>query len=649
MATGRLEFTEAELYDAFPINATIRQPRPIQRDAITALAGGARLLELPTGTGKTALQYMMAQASLKKLEDSETVFWIFPTKALVEQVKEAYPEIKTIFGKPEHACVWMVEDFNPEPEEPVTRLQLPVIYDDKSVERVSEIPQFLCAQCPHYVNQETGETRVPGLVGCTYYQQTYEAKRGGGIIAATMSFYIFAKLFARRKADDSVHQTAYGRVAALIIDEPHRLADVIRYTLSYNITDWHVQKAIDLLKRIEAPEHIHLQKFLRALNDIAAASGKTPRKEHLLTSDEIVKLVDILEEIDPKMLDPRRINDAVRAGLLNRKDDFHEIKTIEVLARDIRRYIHTLEYALPGEERQGKDIVKRGGPFNYSCSYLTEHLEKGKKVQNKLVLHCHYVAPLVKRRLKVPTTVSLSATIGKPDLFAYDSGISDVFYSAPSTFPIENRRVYLPADAEDLSARSDPSGRKKSRTLRQIAKGCRKLAEKGIRSLVLVVSNDERNKFMRMAADESVNALTYSEDLLAKDAAQQFIKEGKADVLVGCVSHYGVGLDLPDGTASAIWFLRPGYADPESAAAQFEVERFGKGGYWSRQYFKVMREALQAMGRNIRGPKDRGVCFLMSQAFENFVFHGMPDWLKPAYRRGMMLNECVKDAKELLV
>src|SRR3989344_4967469 len=648
MATGKLDFTEQELYDAFPTNADIRQPRPIKHDSIVQIARGKRLLELPTGTGKTALEYMFAKASLNKFEDGETVFWIFPTKALVQQAKGMHPSIKTIFSKNEHACLWWTEDFNEEPEQPVTRTSLPLLYENKQVPRVSEIPQVLCANCPHFVSQETGLTNTPGAVGCTYYQQTYEAKRGNGIIAATMSFYIFAKLFARRKADDSVHQTAYGRVSALVIDEVHRFADVIRYTLSYDITDWHLKKAIELLKRMDAPEYRQLQKFLRSLDNIAKAHEKQPRKEHLLTSEEIIKLVEILEEIDPKMLDPGRIREAMRAGLLNPKKDWQEIKTIQTLARDIKRYIHTLEYALPGEDREGSGISKRGGPFNYSCSYFKEELGENERVQSKLVLHCHYVAPLVKKHLRVPTTVSFSATIGKPDLFAYDSGISDEFFSAPSTFPIENRRIYLPADAEDLSRNSDPTGRKKTKTLRQIAKGCRQLSAKGIRSLVLVISNAERAKFMQLAQEEGVDALTYSPDVIAKDAAKKFAKEGIGDVLVGCVAHYGVGLDLPDSTASVIWFLRPGYADPESATAQFEIERFKEGGYWKRQYYKVMLEAKQAMGRNIRGHRDRGVCFLMSKAFENFVYHGLPEWLKPAYKRGKMLDECLEDAKRLL-
>src|SRR5438046_1255194 len=123
-------FTEQELYEAFPTNAEIRQPRAIQKMAIEAIARGARLLELPTGTGKTALQYMCAKRCLQKLGPGETVFWIFPTKAIVQQAQDQHPSIRTIFGKNEHVCIWEAEGFEDEPRQPVTRVQLPMLYEN---------------------------------------------------------------------------------------------------------------------------------------------------------------------------------------------------------------------------------------------------------------------------------------------------------------------------------------------------------------------------------------------------------------------------------------------------------------------------------------------------------------------------------------
>lgn len=634
MPTGKLSFTKKELENVFPKTAKIRQPRPIQRDAIVELADGKCLLELPTGTGKTALEYMVLAAALPKTEDSESLFWIFPTKALVEQVKKEHPDVNVIFGQNEHVCPWAAEDFEPEPAQWVTSAELPILHKNPAAPRVSDIPHAMHGKCPHYVNQETGETNTAGVVPCPYYQQTYEAKRYRGIIAATMSFYIFAKLFHK----------AYGKVAVLAIDEVHRLPDVIRYTLSYDITDWHLTRAIELLKRIGAPELKPVRKFLRALKAVARSHKKEPLQEHLLTDDEIRRLIGILEEIDPDVLDPERIDAAVEAGLLVPKEDWRAIKTIEVLARDITRYIHSFEYALAEEDEAG-NVTRR--PLNYSCSYYREELGDNERVLHKLVIHCHYVAPLIRKKLLAPTTVSFSATIGRPDSFAYESGIRAPLFSAPSTFPIANRRIYLPSDVYGLSRRLDPTGRKKTKTLRLITQGCKRLAAGGIRSLVIVTSNAEREKFMSLAEAEGVTAVTYGEERGAKDAALAF-KTGEGDALCGCATHYGLGVDFPKGTAGALWLLRPGYADPRSAATKFEIERFGESQYWQRLSYRVMLEALQAMGRNIRGPRDKGVCFLMSQKFKDFVYYGLPEWLKPAYRRGLTLDECLDDAEELL-
>lgn len=643
MATERLSFTLQELQDAFPTNAKIRSPRPIQGGAMEALVEGNYLQELPTGTGKTALEYMILDAALRKIEEGETAFWIFPTKALVEQAKKEHPEVIVVFGQNEHVCLWAAESFEEKPATWVTSDLLPVLYQDSKAPRVSDIPGTLCQSCPHNVDQRNGMTNQPSVLPCQYFQQTYLAKQGGGIIAATMSFYIFAKLFSKRNPE-TVHDTAYGRVAVLVIDEVHRLPDVIRYTLSYDVTDWYLKRAAILLKRIKAPEAKQVGRFLRLLQRIATDHTRETGKEHLLTDDEIRRVINILGEINPKILDPERVRQAVKAGLLDRKRDWREIKTIERLAKDIPRYIHSLDFALAKEEGE---VGGPRRPLNYSCSYCREELGENERVQHKLVIHCHYVAPLIRRRLKVPTTVSFSATVGRPDLFRNESGIADPFYSAPSTFPIENRRIYLPSDVEDLSRRADPSSRKKARTLRSIAKGCRQLAKEGIRNLVIVSSNDEREKFMRVAQEEGLDALTYSQELPAKDAALVF-KDGNQDVLCGCQSHYGTGVDFPKGTAGAIWILRPGYPDPRSAATQFEIQSFGERRYWQRVGYHVMLEALQGMGRNIRGPRDKGVCFLMSSQFQDFVYSGLPEWLKPAYRRDMTLEECLDDAMELL-
>lgn len=634
MAEGRIRLTVRELEKAFPTNAKIRSARPIQRDVMQAIADGASIIEAPTGTGKTALEFAVAQVLKAKAAKGESVFVVFPTKALVEQACREHPDMIGVLGQNDHICPWALSQFTDDEAQLTTDVDLPILYE-ADTPRVCDIPHDMHRECPHYVDQETGKTGVLGALPCPYYQQTFEAKRSGRVIACTMSFYIFVALFNRER---------YGGIAGLVIDEAHCLADVIRYTLSYEVTDANIGRAVELLRRIDAPEREPLERFLAAICDIARGMGKAPGTEHLLTEVEVRRIIGILEEIDPKAIDPRLIKQAIKGGKLSRKDDWQAIKALEILARNLRRYLHTFEFALPVEDEEGK--VTRPA-LNYSCSFCKTELGERDQVQHKLVIHCHHVAALVRKRLAPANTYSFSATIGRGDMFSHETGLDGTVFSAPSSFPHSNRRIFMPCDVEDLSYESDPKGKKKNRALREIVRGCKRLKRAGIRSLVIVVSNAERQKFMEFAAQEGLEAITYGNDVQAKDAVDVF-KAGNGDVLCGCIAHYGKGIDLPKGQAGAIWLLRPGFPNPESAVTKFELARYRAGTYWARLTYRIMLEAQQMIGRNIRGPRDKGVCILMSSGFQRFVRAGLPEWLEPSYRRGDTLEECLDQTEELL-
>lgn len=634
MTEARTRLTMRALEGAFPTNAKIRGPRPIQQDVMQAIADGAVIIEAPTGTGKTALEFAVATLLKEKAAKGESVFVIFPTKALVEQACREHPDMIGVLGQNDHICPWALSQFTDDEAALATDMNLPILYD-ADTPRVNDIPHDMHRECPHYVDQDTGQTGTPGAMPCPYYQQTFAAKRSGRVIACTMSFYIYAALFNKER---------YGGIAGLVIDEAHRLADVIRYTLSYEVTDANIGRAIELLRRIEAPEREPLERFLAAICDIARGMGKVPGTEHLLTEAETRNIIAILEEIDPKAIDPKRIKQAIKDGKLSRKDDWQAIKALEILARNLRRYLHTFEFALPVTDDEG-EVIRPA--LNYSCSFCKVEMGERDQVQHKLVIHCHHVAALVRKRLAPANTYSFSATIGRGDMFSFETGLDGTVFSAPSTFPASNRRIFMPLDAGDLSHAADSQGKKKNRALRAMAKGCARLKGAGIRSLVIVVSNEERRKFARFAEELGLEVVTYGGDVQAKDAVDVF-KGGNGDVLCGCIAHYGMGIDLPKGQAGAIWFLRPGFPNPESAATKFELERYSQGTYWARIAYRIMLEAEQAIGRNIRGPRDKGVCFLMSSGFQKFVHAALPEWLEPSYRRGKTLSECLEDAEELL-
>jgi Rad3-related DNA helicase len=165
--------------------------------------------------------------------------------------------------------------------------------------------------------------------------------------------------------------------------------------------------------------------------------------------------------------------------------------------------------------------------------------------------------------------------------------------------------------------------------------------------LVVTISNVERQKFLTMAIEEGLDAISYGNGITPKQAALVFRDENKGDVLVGTAANYAEGLDLPKQTAPVIFFLKPGYPNPQDPGTIFEVKRWG-GQRWALWNWRVMQQALQVRGRNVRSRSDIGVCFFISQQFRRVLFAALPEWLKKAYRRDFTFEQCLADAEKLL-
>jgi len=585
------------LQACFPKNGEYRHgPRTIQENIMEFVSkNGSSIIEAPTGTGKTAVEYAVLRACQK--QGYKHCFLITPNKTILTQiVNEGFEGVKIALGRNEHLCLY---------------------YDEPR--KADEIPCSMLKSCPHRVDQTTGETHTKGATPCSYLQQKFEAMQGG-VVVCTMAFYLFTHLFGR----DSEEQNA------LVVDEAHRIADVVRSCLSYEITDHHIGKSVELLERIEAKEAKILKKFLSSLKRIA--KNKAKKEGVLLDPQEIKRLIDILEEIDVGTL-VEKIEKAVRSHLIDPKEDCETLKHLEVLTRDLRRYIRSFEYSLATDQRK---------PLNYTCAYYTQEQEG--KSKHKLVIKCYYVAPLI-RKILPEFNVSFSATIGKPDNFGFETGIRGPFLSLDSGFPVDHTRVYLPTDTPNL-AMNVRRPRDLTQVLRRVAKASKRLSEKGHRSLVVTISNVEREKFLMLCAEENVDAISYGNGVTAKEAAQQF-KDGKGDVLVGTAANYSEGVDLPKQIAPVIFFLRPGYPNPKDPGTIFEERRWG-GQRWVLWNYRIMNQALQVRGRNIRRQSDLGVTIFISQQFRRVLFASLPEWLEKAYRNSLTFDEALADAEKLL-
>lgn len=587
-----------KLLEHFPYGKYSR-PRAVQVQGLAHIedSNGSAVIEGPTGVGKTALGVTFLNEGHAKGE-SELVY-VVPTKTLVQQVLELHLDFKAAYGRHEYDCLYYQSQY-----------------------KADEIPCLLLKDCPHRVDQDTGETHEPGAERCPYYQAKFEAKKGK--VVQTMSFYLFNRLFS--KEDPAPDR--------LVIDEAHRTAEIFRSSLSHEITDYHLQQSIDLLKSIGAEKEFEqLRRFKRRM--IAMIKRRPARKPELLKEAELVELMNLLEPIDGKALF-KQVSQAVRDGLIDRFEKREALKAVQTLAYDLKRYLINLGYSIETDKRHA---------LRYTYAFYVEELPENKRVQYKLVIKPYYVAGLI-RRLLAPKTVAMSATIGKPSIFGFETGIDLPFISLPSTFPKKNTRLFLPTDIADLSYNHRPK-QEPNRTLRRMLRAVKLFAGHGYRSLVVVVSNAELSKIISFAEEEGVRAISYGNGVLAKEAVEHF-KAGNGDALFGTEAHYSEGIDLPKQTAPIIFVLRPGYPSPDDPQARFEERRFSTAKVMSIRQWRVIMKALQVRGRNIRGVGDLGVCFFMSRQHRKLFPGGLPEYLQQSFVGNKSFDSCVMETLAML-
>lgn len=592
-----------------------REPRAIQQAAFETVAASAHgaLLELPTGEGKTAIGI----AVLRAVEGPGGRYYVTPTKVQAEQIARDYPGVDLVYGRGEYPCDY---------------------YTDRGVEGVTaqESPCYML-QCPHRVNQETGETVEPGATPCQYFLAKFlarqRARRGEGITVCTTAFFLKNRLLVPEWRDE--------QPALTVVDEVHGLAKVARSSFEYTITDYYVRRAIAALRPIDRTQANILLRFIRAFR--AIARRRPSRTESVLRIEELERLIAILNEVDADRIDTAT-RQATADGTLNPVDQRREIKELENLAHNIPRLIRSLEFSIEGEDRR---------PLNYVVAFYYQEDDPEiegtrRKARYFLTIKPYYVVPIIRKALG-RNVIGYSATIGDPQILRFETGLKQPFWSGGSSFSVGRTKVYMPTDTLNLAHKQRRRDDLRN-ALRLIAATASQFATQGKRSLVVVIANEEREKFIDIAGRRhpTLRVMSYNTNGVTARAAAASFAEGEGDVLVGTSAQYAEGIDLPRGIAPVIFFLRPGYARPDDPMAQFEERRHGEGQAWALRNWRVMIEALQVRGRNIRSTRDIGVCFFVSQQFRKFVYNALPEWLKPAYVGRSTMEECVKDAMRLL-
>lgn len=585
--------------------------RNVQRQAFEEIISeGVQILELPTGSGKTAVGLALLQSLAK--QGKAPLFYVTPSKVQVEQIVRTYPDnVSEMYGRNEYQCLY---------------------YKYKGQENITaeDSPCYML-DCPYRVDQKTGRTDHDNAQACPYFHNKFIAKQmidEGRIIVCTTAFFIMNRLMVSGWKDQEP--------ALVVIDEAHRLASTARHLFEHQITDYHLMKLINIVRIIDPEQAKILKKFRSRFIQIALR--RESKRQALLKPEEIGGLFDILSVLDAQKLE-MKVRQAMKAGWLDPVEHKLELKLLDNLIQRIPRLIKSLHYAL-GENGRN--------PLNFVIAfyYKKEDPEaEGKKARYHLIIRSYFVAPLINKSFG-ENVLAYSATIGDPKIFGFETGLRYSSSSFPSTFSFNKTRVYMPTDTPNLSVRKRRK-RDPSKALNQIVAAAKRFAQEGHRSLVVVVSEDERKKFLFRAKRDGLDIVSYGNGVKPKQAAEFFVK-GQGDTLVGTAANYAEGIDLPKQIAPVIFFFRPGYQRPNDPETQFEERRFSNGQCWALWNWRVMIQALQVRGRNIRSFKDVGVCFFISQQFRRFLYPALPDWLKPAYSGDKTMDNAIREAMELL-
>lgn len=604
--------SKEEMVMHFP-HKTVRE---VQDGALNVLANSnGAILEVPTGEGKTAIGMTVLQTAAARGEGPN--YYVTPTKTLVEQAKTKYPQDTThIFGRSEYPCEYYIQ---------------------LDIEGVSahDSPCYML-DCKHRVDQITGQTLEPGVTPCAYFADKYKARQAakeGRIVVCTTAFFLLNRLLVSGWKDDEP--------ANVVLDEVHKLADTARGIFEFTITEYTLDKTIRVLVQFDKDQAKILLRFKTKF--MAIARKRKSRAPSLITVDEIADLLEAMQKLDAGRID-KITRDAIKSKQLDPLENRKEIKLLEDLIRNIPRFINSLRYSLEEDERSALNYVVA---YYFTKDDPEVAYNPRKRARYHLTFKSYYVAPLIRRALG-GNVVGMSATIGNPDVFMMESGLRQPFHAFKSTFLAEKTRIFMPTDTPSLAMREVKMRRDNpKKAMNAIVDAAIRFAEAGHRSLIVAMSDAERVKLMETAERRGLEAISYGNGVLARDAAARF-KEGEGQALIGVAAHYAEGIDLPKQIAPVIFMLRPGFAPPDDPQTQFETRRFGTGHCWALWYYRVMLQALQVRGRNIRSIEDVGVCFFVSQQFKRFVFASLPLWLQESYVGNKTLNEGVDEALELL-
>ncbi|MEM0126790.1 MAG: ATP-dependent DNA helicase [Thermoplasmatales archaeon] len=568
------------------------EPYPWQEYIIEELKKGERkgiLLESPTGSGKTAA---VLYAVIEKFPDRKIVF-LTRTNSQVENVlREAHnigiEKVMTFFGRGE-MCLFRTEApdmVQGTPEEQSNYCRILVERNNRGLggcpyrtDGPNGWPQGIMSQQDFI---ELGKAMI-----CPYYAQKNLAK-DAKIIATSYSFFL--NPFIRERFLTWMEEELENII--IIADEAHNIPDLTRNLMSLKLSHSSINNC---------------RKEVEQFGDLPLNNVNTS-----FILDSLEEAIDSLLDEGDRIITQSEVSEAY-------------MKAFEMNSNDVKNLLNLLaSYGLSiREQRENEGKLPRSHILNTAITSLA--MMEGTEEYSVVISHTDEPSSLVLMNLETYKLLDffnrtyrsyfMSGTLTPFGKFIDEVGLNDPYEVVVRADYLEkNLRVFFVNDVTSKFTMKDE-------VLERMRWYVKDLVEKVPRNkIVFCMSYEQLSSFLDM---EIRGKIYFERKGMGNEEFQRLISDFRSKggnlfaVINGRLSE---GIDLPGKIVELAVLAGIPYPPPSpetSALELFYEMKFKRG--WEYAYEAVASTRMrQAIGRIIRGPKDRGAAVILDSRARKF-------------------------------
>lgn len=561
--------------------------RPGQQELADAVEEGLKrerpiILEAPTGLGKTAAA--LVGALRQAFRNNQQVYWATSRTTQQRVVEETIRRMQslgmplrfTTLASKERSCLNEVVDCRPE------ACSFAANYYDKL--RSESLVETL-------VDQGGGDTAQLAAMGEKHevcpYQLGRDVSQHVDVVIGDYNYAFDPTITSRRCPPDKE-----SKQWVVVVDEAHGLVDRARGYGSPSIAAEWCQQALALFR--DQPSYSQFAYLAREIEyAVAEAAENTvapPRYSRAVTEVSESVWRDLAERLDEVAVDYARLKSTMPLVSVGEDDPWLRV------ARGVLRFAEVLKTA--GEE--------------------TVALVKVARDDEELALLCLDPSPVLGPRIRrFGGFVAMSATLSPVEYYRDLLGMQSLdlsTISAPNFFPPKNRRVLV---APGVSTSFADRAQQADATTRLL------------QDCVEAMEGNVAVYFPSFAMLEDIRTRWRLEGtLLAQGARMSDVERSRLLDELGGSSRkivlfavlggiFAEGVDLPSGSLAGVLIVGPSLPPvglERDLIRSYCEERFGQGFRYA-SLIPGMTRVVQAAGRLIRRPTDRGVVVLIGRRF----------------------------------